>query len=77
MSRMLKKDDRFFRGRQNASMIYEHFGVTGTREATLEHPDLFGKVLHGDDVQRFDTRWDADLLSIHHVPPDDILGSFF
>ena len=35
-------------------MIYECFQVTGTHEAILEYPELFGITFHGDDVQGFD-----------------------
>ena len=56
-------------------MIYECFQVTGTHEATLDYPDLFGIIFHGDDVQGFDTRWDEVLSSIRKVLPDDILES--
>ena len=70
-----KKNDRFLCGRQIAFMIYEHFRVTGSHVALLDYSDLFGRTLHGDDVQGFDTRWDEALLSIQRVPSDDFLES--
>ena len=39
-----------FRGRQIAYMIYEHFRVTGAREAVLDLADLFTVFLQGDDM---------------------------
>ena len=56
-------------------MIHEYFKVKGTQEAVLDYSDLFGMMLHDDDVQGFDTRWDEVLLSIRKVSPDDILES--
>ena len=61
-----QKDDRFLRGRQIAIMIYEQFQVTGTHVAILDYSDLFSVLLHVEDVQGFDTRWDEVLLS-HHL----------
>ena len=48
-------------------MIHEYFKVKGTQEAVLDYSDLFGMMLHDDDVQGFDTRWDEVLLSIRKV----------
>ena len=66
-------DDRFFRGRQIAFVIYEYFRVTGAHETVLNCSDLLRVTSQGDDVQGFDTRRDEVLLSIRQVPSDDIL----
>ena len=55
--------------------FHEHFRVTGTHVAILDYSDLLGKTLQGDDVERFDSRWDEVLLSIQRAPSDDILES--
>ena len=60
-------DYRFLRGRQTAFRIFEYCWVTGTHEAILDYPDLFGITSHGDDVQGFDTRWDKVLSPISQV----------
>ena len=70
-------EDRFFRGRQVAFMIYEYFRVTGAREAVLDYSDLFSITLHGDDIQDFDTRWDQVVQSTSEVPNDKILESLY
>ena len=56
-----RKEDRFFRGRQIAWMIYEYFRLTGTHEPILDSSDLMGATLREDDVQWIDTRWDEIL----------------
>ena len=43
--------DRFLRGRQFASMIYEYFRVTGAHDTVLDYTDLFTLTLRNDDVQ--------------------------
>ena len=53
-----QKYDRFFRGRQIAHMIYEHFRATGAYEAVQGPSDLFDIRLQSDDVQDFHVRWD-------------------
>ena len=53
-----QKYDRFFRGKQIAYMIYEHFRATGAYEAVQGLSDLFSIRLQNDDVQDFDVRWD-------------------
>ena len=59
-----KKEDRFLRGRQIAYMIYEYFRVTGAHDAVLDYADLFSVILHDDNIQEFDPRWDEVLLSM-------------
>ena len=58
-------------------MVYEYFRVTGARDAALDYSDLFRVTLRGDDVEKFDTRWDEVLLSINQVPSGDILESLY
>ena len=43
-----QRDDRFLRGRQIDSVIYEHFHVTGTHVAIFDCSDLFSISSHGD-----------------------------
>ena len=45
-------------------MIYDYFRVTGAHDTVLDYADLFSVTLRGDDVQKFDTRWDEVLLSV-------------
>ena len=54
-----QKEDQFFRGRQNANMIYDYFRATGAHDTVLDYADLFTITLRNDDVQEFDTRWDS------------------
>ena len=53
-----QKEDRFFRGRQIAYMIYDNFQVTDAHDTVLDYADLLTTTLRNDDVQEFDTRWD-------------------
>ena len=69
-SRPLKKYDRFFRGRQIAYMIYDHFRATS--DAAQDLSDLFNVSLQWDDVQDFDTRWDQGLFSASERPKENI-----
>ena len=57
-----QKEDHFLRERQIASMIYDYFRVTGAHDTVLDYADLFSVILHDDNVQEFDTRWDEVLL---------------
>ena len=70
-----QKEDRFFRGRQIAHLIYEYFRVTGAHETVLGYADLFTITLRNDIVQEFETRWDEILLSMTKIPTDDVLES--
>ena len=42
----------------------------------LVYSELIHIILHGDDVQEFDNRWDKVLMSIQKVLSDDILESW-
>ena len=57
-----QKEDRFLRGRQITFIIYDYFRVTGAHDTVLDYADVFSVVLHADNVQEFDTRWDDVLL---------------
>ena len=70
------KEDRFFRGRQIAYMIYEYFRVTGANDSVENYNDLFTVVLRNDDIQEFESKWDEVLLSMTQIPCDDILEGF-
>ena len=72
-----QKEDRFFRGRQIAYMIYDCFRVTGAHDNVLDNADLFSIILRDDDVENFDMRWDEILLSVTKIPADDILESVY
>ena len=50
-----QKEDRFFRGRQIACLIYEYFRVTGANDSVENYADLFTAVLRNDDIQEFDS----------------------
>ena len=71
------KKDRFLRGRQIAYLIYEYFPVIGANDSVENYADLFTIVLRNDDLQEFDSKWDEILLSMAHVPSDDILEGFY
>ena len=72
-----KKEDRFLRNRQIAFLIYDYFRVTGAHDTVLDYAELFSSTLRDDNVQEFDTRWDAVLLSESKIPSDDILESLY
>ena len=72
-----QKEDRFFRGRQIAYLIYEYFRVTGANESVENYADLFTVVVRNDDIQEFDSKWDEILLSMTKIPSDDILEGLY
>ena len=72
-----QKQDRFFRGRQIAYLIYDYFRVTGSHDSVENFSDLFTIVLRNDDIQEFDSKWDGILLSMMKIPPDDILKGLY
>ena len=67
------KQDRFLRGRQIASLIYDYFRVTRANGSVENYADIFTNSLRNDDIQKFDSKWDGILLSMTKIPPDDIL----
>ena len=72
-----QKEDRFLRGRQIAYLIYEYFRVTGANDSVENYADLFTIVLRNDDIQEFETKLDETLLSMTHIPSDDILEGLY
>ena len=72
-----QKEGRFLRGRQIAFMIYDYFRVTGAHDTVLDYADLFSVILHDDNVQEFDSRWDEVLLSMSMIPSDDVLECLY
>ena len=72
-SSMLKKHNRFLRGRQIAEMIYGHFQPTGAYDTAQGLSELFSICLQKDDVQDFDTRWDQILPGTSEMPPRNVL----
>ena len=72
-----QKQDRFFRGRQIAYLIYEYFRVTGIQDSVENYADLFTVSLRNDDIQEFDSKWDGILLSMTKIPPDVILEGLY
>ena len=58
-------------------MIYDYFRVTGAHDAVLYYADLCSVVLHDDNIQEFDRRWDEVLLSMSKIPSEDILESVY
>ena len=71
------KEDRFLRGRQFASLIYEYFRVTGANDSVENYADLLTVALRNDNVQEFCTKWDEILLSMTQIPSDDILENSY
>ena len=72
-----QKENRFLRGRQIAYLIYEYFRVTGANESVENYADLFTVSLRNDDIQEFDSKLDAILLSMTQILSDDILESLY
>ena len=72
-----QKQDRFFRGRQIAYLIYDYFRVTGSHDSVENYADLFTISRRNDDIQEFDSKWDGILLSMTKIPPDDILEGLY
>ena len=70
-------EDRFFRGRQIPHLVYEYFWVTGANDSVENYADLFTVALRHDKIQEFDTKWDDILLSMTHIPSDDILENLY
>ena len=71
------KEDRFFRGRQIAYLLHEHFQVTGANDSVEHYADLFTIALRNGDIQEFDSKWDGILLSMTKIPSDDILEGLY
>ena len=69
------KEDRFFRGRQIAYLIYEYFRVTGANDSAENYADLCTVALR--TVQEFDTKWDEILLSMTQIPSDDFKENLY
>ena len=57
-------------------MIYDYFRVTGAHDTVMDNADFFS-ILHDDDVQEFDTRWDEILQSMLKISSDDVLESLY
>ena len=72
-----QKEDRFFRGRQIAYLIYECFRVTGGNDSVEHYADLFTVTLRNNDIQEFDSKWDGILLAMTKIQPDDILEGLY
>ena len=72
-----QKEDRFLRERQIVYLVYEYFWVTGPNDSVENYADLFTIVLQNDDIQEFDSKWDEILLTMTHIPSDDILESLY
>ena len=72
-----QKQDRFFRGRQIAYLLYDYFRVTGIHDSVENCADLFTISPRNDDIQVFDSKWDGILLSMTKIPPDDILEGYY
>ena len=63
-----QKQDRFFRERQIAYLIYEYFRVTGANDSVENYADLFTIGLRNDDIQEFDSKWD-EIFIINDANP--------
>ena len=74
---MKAKKNRYLRGRQIAFLIYEYFQVTGANDSVEKYADLFTIALRNDDFQELDSKWDGILLSMTHIPHDDILEGLY
>ena len=72
-----QEENRFFRVRQIAYLIYEYFQVTGANDSVENYADLFTIGLRNDNVQEFDSKWDGILVSMTKIPLDDILEGLY
>ena len=72
-----KEQNRFFRGRQIAYMIYGYFQATGAYDAARSLSDQFNMCSHDDDVQDFDTRGDQALLITSEIPQENVRGGSY
>ena len=68
------QQDRFFRGRQIAFLIYEFFRVTGANDSVENCADLFTICHRNDCVQEFDSRWDGIPSSMTKISRDILEG---
>ena len=71
------KEDRFFRGRQIAYRIYEHFPFIGANDSVENYADLFTILLRNDDIQEFDSKWVEIVLSMTQIPSGDTLEGLY
>ena len=72
-----RKQDRCFRGRQIAYLIYKYFRVIGANDSVENYADLFTIALRNDDIQEFDSKWDGMSLSMTKIPHNDILEGLY
>ena len=72
-----QNNDQFLRGRQIASMIYDHFRSTGSCDGIQGLSDLFSVRLLNDDIHDFDLRWKQAVLSTNDPPADNILEGLY
>ena len=72
-----QRQDRFFRGRQIAYLIYDYFRVIGVHDSVENYADLFTNSLRNGDIQEFDSKWNGIRLSMTEIPPDDILEGLY
>ena len=63
-----QKEDRFFRGRQIAYLIYDHFRVTGANDSVDNYADLFSIFFRIDDIQEFDSKWGRNSINNDENP---------
>ena len=70
-------NDRFLRGRQIGSMIFDHFRSTGSYDGIRGLPDPSSTRLHNDDIHDFDLRWKQAVLSTSDPPADNILEGLY
>ena len=60
----LKKESRLFTERKIASMIYEHYRISGADGTVLDISGLLNAELRGDSEQTFDTVWDETIIAM-------------
>ena len=72
-----QKQDRFFRGRQIAHLIYDYFRVTGIHDSVENYTDLFTIIPRNDNTQEFDSKWDGILFFMTKIPHDHILEGLY
>ena len=56
-------------------MKYDYFRVAGAHDTVLDYADLFS--VNHDNIQEYDTRWYAVLLSMSKIASDDVLESLY
>ena len=73
----IQNGNRFLRGEQTASLIYEYFQPSGSYDEIERLAGLFSNKLENDNIQDFDLRWEQALLPTSKPPSDKVLEGLY